>query len=484
MKAIDCGKSAQEKVPGDHQKGVREVLLNGIFLRILTIEGVLLVWSVGYRFMVEMTDITDLILYSIRIIILVAIIILFMMVTLRRFLDRKIISPLELIAEANRRFREDGGGDQQVALPARTPREIEEIVSTRRDLLADILKVSSERLILVEFIRSTFGRYLSKEVVDEILASPNGRDVGGRRSTVTILMSDLRGFTSLSEERDPEQLMDLLNRYLQSMTEVTRQYGGMIDEFIGDAILVVFGVPEQKTDDAARAVACGMAMQKALMKLNNKIVGEGYPPLEMGIGINTGTVIVGNIGSEMRLKYGIVGAPVNIASRIESDSVGGQVLVGFSTYERVRHQVTAEPARTVMMKGVKEPIVYYPVTAIGPPYNVQFNAVTANREDIPLALPFQCWMVEDKKVAEKAIDGETVTLGRDFFAAVIAQPLAPLTNIKLIFDFCVEAHCFGDIYAKVVSQETRNDRIIHQMRITSIQKEDRDILNQWMEQAK
>lgn len=484
MKTADSERPAQHNEPMGDQKGVREVLLNGIFLRILIIEGVLLVWSVGYRFVVEMTDVTDLLLYTVRIIILVAIIILFMMVTLRQFLNRKIISPLELITAANRRLREDGEDDQRVELPPRTPREIKEIVSTRRDLLADILKVSRERLALVEFIRSTFGRYLSKEVVDEILASPEGRDVGGRRSTVTILMSDLRGFTSLSEERDPEQLMDLLNRYLQSMTEVIRKYGGMIDEFIGDAILVVFGVPEQKSDDAARAVACGMAMQKALMKLNKEIVGEGFPPLEMGIGINTGKVIVGNIGSEMRLKYGIVGAPVNIASRIESYSVGGQILVGLSTYERVSHQVTAEPAMTVMMKGVKAPIVYYPVTAIGPPYNVQFNTVAANQEDIPLVLPFQCWTVEDKKVTEQAMDGETITLGRDFFAAVIAQPLAPLTNVKLIFDFCVEAHCFGDIYAKVVSQETRDDRIIHQMRITSIRKEDRDILNQWMEQAK
>ena len=483
MKTTDSEHPASPAEPANDQKGVREVLLNGIFLRILIIEGVLLLWSVGYRFVVEMTDVTDLLWYTVRILILVAIIIGFMMVTLRRFLDRKIISPLEMITKANRRFKEDGDEDQQVNLPARTPREIQEIVSTRKELLANILKVSRERLSLVKFIRGTFGRYLSKEVVDEILTSPEGRNVGGRRATVTILMSDLRGFTSLSEERDPERLMDLLNRYLQKMTVVIGKYGGLIDEFIGDAILVVFGVPEGKTDDAARAVACGLAMQKALMQLNNQIVKEGYPPLEMGIGINTGTVIVGNIGSEMRLKYGIVGAPVNIASRIESDSVGGQVLVGLSTYEQVSHLVTAEEARTVMMKGVKAPIVYYPVTAIGPPYDVRFNMVSASLKDIPLALSFQCWTVEDKKVDSQAIAGETVTLGRDFLAADIEQPLAPLTNIKLAFNFCVDAHCFGDIYAKVVSQETLADQVVHQMRITSIRKEDRDILKQWMEQA-
>jgi len=324
----DSGQTTYPTESNNNHKGVREVLLNGIFIRILIIEGILLVWSVGYRFVVDMTDITDLLWYTLRILVLVAIIIGFMMITLRRFLDRKIISPLEMITAANRRFKEDGEEVQHVNLPTRTPREIGEIVSTRKELLANIFKVSQERLALVDFIRATFGRYLSKEVVEEILASPEGRDVGGRRTTVTILMSDLRGFTTLSEERDPEQLMELLNRYLQKMTEVIQTYGGMIDEFIGDAILVVFGVPEPMPDDAARAVACGMAMQKALMQLNNEIVKEDFPPLEMGIGINTGTVIAGNIGSEMRLKYGIVGAPVNIASRIESDSVGGQVLVG------------------------------------------------------------------------------------------------------------------------------------------------------------
>ena len=128
MKAADPERSAQHSEPVDEQQGVREVLLNGIFLRILIIEGILLVWSVGYRFVMGMTDATDLIFYSIRIVVLVTIIILFMMVTLRRFLDRKIISPLELIAQANRRFREDGDDGQQVELPARSPREIEEIV--------------------------------------------------------------------------------------------------------------------------------------------------------------------------------------------------------------------------------------------------------------------------------------------------------------------------------------------------------------------
>jgi len=207
-------------------------------------------------------------------------------------------------------------------LPTDAPREIKEIVHSRAEMLKNILEVSKERLNLVNFIRETFGRYLSKKVVEEILESPEGQKIGGRRETVTILFSDLRGFTALSETKNPKEMVQLLNQYLERMSKVIIKYDGMIDEFIGDAILTIFGVPDKRDDDPARAVACGLAMQNALLELNTEIEKEGYPPLEMCIGINTGTVIVGNIGSEMRMKYGIVGSAVNTASRIESNTTG------------------------------------------------------------------------------------------------------------------------------------------------------------------
>ena len=125
---------------------------------------------------------------------------------------------------------------------------------------------------LVQFIRNTFGRYISKRVVDEILESPNGQKIGGRRKTVTIIMSDLRGFTALSETRDPEDMVRLLNRYLERMSKVIVEYDGLIDEFIGDAILTVFGVPEEHDGDPLRAVACALAMQNALVELNNELI--------------------------------------------------------------------------------------------------------------------------------------------------------------------------------------------------------------------
>ena len=291
-------------------------------------------------------------------------------------------------------------------------------------MLDTIFKVSDERLRLVKFIRDTFGRYLSKKVVDEILESPDGRKIGGRREAVTILMSDLRGFTSLSETSDPEDMVRLLNRYLERMSKVIMEYDGMIDEFIGDAILTVFGVPEKHESDPLRAVACGLAMQNALKELNDELVREGHPNLEMGIGINTGSVIVGNIGSEMRTKYGIVGTTINIASRIESNTIGGQVFIGESTYNLVKELVTVDPPQTIIMKGLKKPLVIYSVSEIGPPYNIKLDFPVSKGNGVEIILPFSFWkVVEGKKIADESLHGETITLNDSEITASIQPPL-------------------------------------------------------------
>jgi adenylate cyclase len=477
MIASDSSKSGKDSV--------KKILLVGVFWRILVIEAILLVCSLLYRAVTENPSHVDLFLYAMRIIFLIGIIIAFMMVTLRSFLTRKIISPLEAIASSNRQLQmhDIDPSEKDIDLPKDTPLEIKDIVDTRSEMLTTILRVSEERLRLVDFIRDTFGRYLSEKLVDEILETPEGQKIGGRTETVTILMSDLRGFTRLSETRDPEELVKLLNRYLERMSKVILSYEGVIDEFIGDAILAVFGVPEKREDDAERAVACGLAMQNALMELNEEIVSKGYPPLEMGIGINTGTVIVGNIGSELRTKYGIVGFPVNEAARIESNTTGGQVLIGESTHKLVKALVKADSPQTVMMKGLKKPLVSYPVSEIGPPYNVKSSFQVDTESEVEISLPFHCWKVDDKKIASEAINGETILMNQSVITASVDPPLRPLTNIKLIFDFCVDAHCFDDIYAKVVSVKEHKGKPVNNLRITSINQKDRNLLNKWMEDA-
>lgn len=465
-------------------EGVRKVLLKGIFWRILIIESILLVWSLLYRALSDHhAQPVDLFWYAVRITLLVAIIILFVMVTFRKFLNKKIILPLEEISASNRRLKESDSSETHVEVADDAPIEIREIVATRQEMLTTIFKVSEERLRLVNFVRDMFGRYLSKKVVDNILESPEGHKIGGRRKTVTILMSDIRGFTGLSETMDPEIMVQLLNRYLERMSKIILQYDGIIDEILGDSILAVFGVPEKHETDPARAVACAIAMQNALDDLNNEFIRERHPPLEMGIGINTGSVVVGNIGSEVRMKYAVVGSAVNTAARIESNTVGGQILLGESTYDLVKETVTCGAPQAFMMKGIKKPLVVYAVKRIGSPYNLELKLRETLETGVHMNLPFRCWTVEHKKIGDSAVSGETVMLSENLITASIAPGLDPLTDIKLVFDFCVEAHCFEDIYAKVLSVKEKEGTSVHQLQITSIDPKDRDILDQWMKDA-
>jgi class 3 adenylate cyclase len=464
--------------------GVREILVMGVFWRILFIEAVLLVYSLGYRWLAEGAAPMELFWYAVRIMVLVGIIVGFMAVSLNHFLTRKIIDPLEKIALANRQIDSAFSQTDIIDLPADTPDEIKAIVSTRANMLERIIRVSDQRLQLVRFIKDTFGRYLSKKVVEEILSSDKGRQIGGSRKTVTVLMADLRGFTTISESRDPEQMVQLLNRYLKQMSAIILAYDGIIDEIIGDAILAVFGAPDAHDNDPERAVACAIEMQNRLAHLNTELMNDGYPALEMGIGINTGSVIVGNIGSDLRMKYGIVGETVNQAARIESNSIGGQVLIGESTYRSVQSQVQADPPKTLMMKGMKKPLVFYSVSAIdmqGKPVSLDVTASPGPLLEIHI--PIHCWLIQDKKLDLIPLTGTTVALDETQIIIHTATAIEPLTDVKLNFDFCLEAHCFDDIYAKCTDTEPVRDGHHSKLHITAMAENDRERIREWMAQA-
>jgi adenylate cyclase len=196
-----------------------------------------------------------------------------------------------------------------------------------------------------------------------VLGSPEGLSIGGIRREVTLLMSDLRGFTLIAETLPPEDLVRMLNRYLGAMSEVIEQFRGTIDEFTGDGILVLFGAPVQADDDAERAVACALRMQEAMGAFNDWAAGQGYPSLAMGIGVNTGEVVVGNMGSETRTKYGVIGSAINVTARIESCTVGGQVLMGERTFELLEEMVETLEPLSVSVKGRPEPLFIREVVA-------------------------------------------------------------------------------------------------------------------------
>jgi adenylate cyclase len=207
--------------------------------------------------------------------------------------------------------------------------------STAFNTMTRQLKDSREQLIDLnkelerrnQFIRQTFGRYTSEDIVGVLLDLPEGLKLGGEKRQVTLLMSDLRGFTALAERLEPTVVVALLNHYLSAMIEIIQEQGGTIDEIIGDAILVIFGAPVATPDAARRAVRCALKMQQAMRGVNEYNRQKGWPEIEMGIALHAGEVVVGNIGSTKRSKYGVVGQMVNLTARIETFTVGGQVLV-------------------------------------------------------------------------------------------------------------------------------------------------------------
>lgn len=215
------------------------------------------------------------------------------------------------------------------------------------------------------FIRDTFGRYVSDEIVDRLLENPRGLELGGERRRVSILMADMRGFSALADTLPPEQVVALLNNYLEVMTKVIAQHGGTIDEIIGDAILALFGAPVQRPDDARRAVECAVDMQLAVPQVNQRNQGAGLPAMEIGIGIDTGDVVAGNIGSRQRAKYGIVGAHVNATARIESYTVGGQVLISNATRLEAGDEILVAEEMEIELKGSNALVSVFSVTGIG-----------------------------------------------------------------------------------------------------------------------
>ncbi len=329
-----------------------------------------------------------------------------------------------------------------------------------------------------ELVRRAFGRYVSEEVATRILQSPEGLELGGEEREVTILMSDLRGFTALIARLAPQHVVALLNLYLEAMVEVISRYGGTIDEIIGDAILVLFGAPLPSEDHAAKAVACGLAMQLAMADVNQRLKAKGATELEMGIGINTGRVIVGNIGSLRRTKYAAVGFNVNLAGRIESFTTGGQVLISESTRAAIQSPLRLDAQFSVEPKGAAQSLQLHEVGGIGEPFNLLLpsRSVALDALMVPLTIAFT--VLEEKFLGRTVHVGRLVALSATEAGIESEVALAPLSNLKIELAPVAGANPSGEIYAKVIGAVT-GAASQTRIRFTSLSPE----LKVWVQQA-
>jgi len=234
-----------------------------------------------------------------------------------------------------------------------------------------------------DFISSTFGRYVDKEVAEELLKRPEASRLGGEKRKVAILFSDLRDFTPLSESLTPEQTIQILNRYFSRMIEVVQRHKGIIVDFLGDALLVFFEPLESDVAlSAHRAFQSASQMQKDLFQHNIENRALGLPELQMGIGLHVGEVVVGNIGSTTRAKYGIVGAAVNLTHRIQSIAAAGEIVMSEPAYDLLKEIVSAQVQSTVALKGFPEPVHLYAVRRIGP-HSPSIHRHSAEKDPTP-----------------------------------------------------------------------------------------------------
>ncbi len=248
------------------------------------------------------------------------------------------------------------GGDleQQVDFMGDFSTAFNRMTQQLKDAREQLLDLNQELERRNRFIRDTFGRYTSDDIVGVLLDVPEGLKLGGEKRVVTLLMSDLRGFTALVGRLEPTVVVALLNHYLSAMVEIIHRHGGTIDEIIGDAIFVLFGAPLVMPDAAQRAVRCALEMQQAMPGVNEYNLNKGWPGIEMGIALHTGEVVVGNIGSTKRSKYGVVGQAVNLTARIESFTVGGQVLVSPTLIQSAGPGLILGDEVKVHAKGMRE----------------------------------------------------------------------------------------------------------------------------------
>ena len=243
-----------------------------------------------------------------------------------------------------------------------TPDDLELIsaVAAQTAMAVETIK-AHKRLAREEVARANYSRFMPEYVVKQLLEKPDSFRLGGINQKITVLFADIRGFTALSENANPEKIVGLLNRYFTAMSEIIFAYGGTLDKYIGDGLMAIFGAPTASPEDSKNALKTAVAMQKRLRGLNEELSAEGYGRVEIGIGLHTGIATIGYIGSEQRSEYTAIGDTVNLAARLEQKALGGQILISEATAAESEGLATLIPQEPVQVKNRLQPVTLFEV---------------------------------------------------------------------------------------------------------------------------
>jgi adenylate cyclase len=288
------------------------------------------------------------------------------------------------------------------------------------------------------------------------------QEVDSRR--VTILLSDLRGFTTVAEQYTALETVEALNRYLERMSEIIIRHGGTIDKFMGDAIMALFGAPISRDDDIEAALACAIEMQMAMNDINEQNRAFGMTPLYMGIGINTGEVLAGHLGSALHSEYTVIGDEVNLASRVEAHSLRGQILLSENTYLLARDFIETGDINEVKVKGKKGLVRMYELRATTRP-----RVLTAPKREmrdsprVNVDLPLTFQLLNGKSVLQEGYLGQVIDIGYGGMDIVSPVPIEPYSDIKIALPVSLLGPDLSEIYAKVLRVHSANES--HECRV-------------------
>lgn len=262
------------------------------------------------------------------------------------------VNPINALVEGVRNI---GEGNYDVEIKSNTNDEL--------GLLTDVFNGTAKSLKEKELLKGAFSTYVSPEVMQQVLKDPKKLALGGKKVKATMLFTDIRGFTAMSENLDPEQTVAVINQYLTIQTEKVLKWKGMLDKFIGDSVMAVYGVPVEADDDSYRAVRTAMDIRDSVLRLNEIRAKAQKIIVGIGIGVNTGVVVSGNMGSPQKMDYTVIGDDVNLASRLEANAPAGKIYVSESTYDETKDRINYAGLGTIMVKGKKEPVkIFEPVS--------------------------------------------------------------------------------------------------------------------------
>ncbi len=240
--------------------------------------------------------------------------------------------------------------------------DLELIVSVAAQTAVAVETIKAhKRLAREEVARANYSRFMPEYVVKDLLEKPDSFRLGGVNQTITVLFADIRGFTAFSEEQNPERVVGLLNRYFSAMSEIIFENGGTLDKYIGDGLMAIFGAPSATPKDADNAVKTAIDMQKRLQSLNDELKSDGFPEIAIGIGLHTGIATIGYIGSDRRSEYTAIGDTVNLASRLESNSKRGQILISEATGKACTETFQIRKCEPLRVKNRLEPVSLFEV---------------------------------------------------------------------------------------------------------------------------